>query len=332
MSRRAGLTLALMLCAPLRLAAVDLGGGSVGADWIRLDADARSAGMAGAMTAVDGGLSALGSDPAGLAALDRPALMAGYKAWVAGTSVQSLALGLPWGPGVLALSADNFSAGAVDRVGAPVNGGGPLDQGSVDLLFLRLGLTWAQTLGPFQAGVSLHVLDQSLDNAAAWGIYGDLGLRWRAPLPGLSLGAALQDWGPPLQGADLPRAWRAGAAYRPPTQPLLLLSADYVALAGDPNAGQAALGVEVTLHPRLSLRGGVLLGAAAASQGCTAGASFHVGGLTLHYAFQLLSGLDATHGLSLEYSFAAAPKPPPPPPPNKKAKHPAKKKKKRPLV
>jgi hypothetical protein len=296
------LLLALSLCAA-PLCAADTGGDTVGADWSRLDADARSTGLASAMTAEGGGLSSLGSNPAGLASLRRITLDAGFLSWVEGSSLQTLRVGLPWGPGALALSADSFNAGSVERVAVNPGGGNPTLQGDVNLFFLRLGLTWAQELGPTRLGLGLHVLDQNLDGNAAWGPSLDLGMSTRTPLPGFSLGAAALSLGPSLQGAALPRGWRLGAAYEAPFIPDLTLSTDYETLIDDPSSGLVDVGLELRVHANFTLRGGLKLGPSGTAQGYSAGASFRAGPVSLHYAYQQLSSLDASQGLSLDYAF-----------------------------
>ena len=130
MSARATALMALLgLALPALAASADLGGGDVGAAWTRLGAEGRSAGMAGAMTAVDGGLASLGFNSAGLAGLDRPQVSAGYLSWIEGTSLQTLAAGMPLGPGVAAGSVDYFNAGTVDRIAAPAPGSAPVPDG-----------------------------------------------------------------------------------------------------------------------------------------------------------------------------------------------------------
>lgn len=281
----------------------DLGGANVGATWTRLGAEARSASLAGAMSAVEGGLSSLGYNSAGLASLTRSSATLGYLAWVEGTSLQTLAVGLPWGPGVLAGSLDYFNAGKIDRVQAPVGGGSPRVQGTVDNFFLRLGANWAQTLGVLQVGGGLYVVDQSLDGASAMSIAMDLGLRAVTPLKGLSAGLAFQGLGPDLQGAPQPGTVRLGAAYRLPISLPLVLSLDYETLRHDLGTGTLDLGVEAVVHPHLSLRGGFKGGSSNAATGLTAGVGFNFDALTLNYAFQGLGDLGASHLLSLDWAF-----------------------------
>ena len=300
---KSSLMLLVLSLGGAQLSAVDLGGASVGADWARLDADARATGLASAMTAVGGGLSSLGSNPAGLASLRQATLDAGYLSWVDGSSLQTLRLGLPWGSGALALTADSVNAGSIERVVVPAGGGNPTLQGNVEVFFLRLGLTWAQDLGPCRLGIGLHALDQDLDGVSAWGPSLDLGLSTRTPLTGLSVGAAALSLGPALQGAALPRGWRVGAAYLPPFVPSAMLSTDYETLIDDSSSGLVDVGLEVRLHPNFCVRGGLKLGPSSTAEGYSAGASFFLGPLSLHYVYQQLGSLDASQGLSLDYAF-----------------------------
>lgn len=303
--KRADLILAvgMALLGPAGAWGGDLGGADIGASWSRLGAEARSAGMAGAMVSVDGGLASLGYNSAGLAGLDRPHATLGYLAWVEGTSLQTLSVGMPLGPGVGAVSLDYFNAGTVDRVQAPLPGGVPQVQGSADLFFLRVGADYAQALGPLQVGGGLRFLEQSLEGNSGLGVVFDLGLRVLTPLPGLSAGLAFQGLGPQIQGASLPGELRLGAAYFIPAAMGVLLSADYSTLRRDSSAGTLDLGAEVSVHPRLDLRAGFRTGSLNTATGLTAGAGFHFEALTLNYAFQGIGALGASHLLSLDWAF-----------------------------
>jgi len=75
-------------------------------------------------------------------------------------------------------------------------------------------------------------------------------------------------------------------------------------LIDDPNSGLIDVGLEVRLHPKFYVRGGLKLGPSSTAAGYSAGASFLLGPLSLHYAYQQLGSLDASQGLSLDYAFA----------------------------
>ncbi|MDE2293761.1 MAG: UPF0164 family protein, partial [Elusimicrobia bacterium] len=102
------LLLLLLAAAPARAAF------ETGAAFLTIDPSARSAALGGAYTAAAGMADSAFFNPAGLAAMTKNQLMAGHAQWLAQTSFDTLALGLPVHGTAFGLTAVRLSAGSID--------------------------------------------------------------------------------------------------------------------------------------------------------------------------------------------------------------------------
>jgi hypothetical protein len=210
MRRAAGLAVLLAL-APAGARAASA---SNGAAVLRLPASARASALGGAMTAVGGGLDSLDANPAGAAAVRGPSLLTSVVNGLVDDDFGSLAYAQPFKLGVAIAGFSYFDAGPVDIVN--------LDGSQQTVVAERdyVGKAgWAMPLG---GGLSVGAVGKAYkltlaQSASASGFAADAGARWVTPLPGLSLGAALQNFGPDVkfeQASDpLPLTARGGAAW-----------------------------------------------------------------------------------------------------------------------
>ena len=89
--------------------------------------------------------------------------------------------------------------------------------GTFGLYELNAGFSYAQRIGErFYAGASVRALHETIGPEGASGIAVDVGLLYRLPVEGVTVGAAYRNWGrmEPLdrERVPLPRTFRAGAA------------------------------------------------------------------------------------------------------------------------
>jgi hypothetical protein len=207
---------ALLIFAP----AVAFGAAAVdAASVLRLPLSARAAALGGALTAMDGGLDSLGINPAGVESKNAQ-LLTSFFTGISGDSFGFLGYAQPLKAGTAFAGFSYYDAGSVGIVNLDGS------QQTVDAERDYVGMAgWEMPLG---GGLSLGALGKAYkltlaQSASASGFAGDAGARWATPLPGLSLGAAVQNVGSNVrfeQASDpLPLTARAGAAWTYGTNP-----------------------------------------------------------------------------------------------------------------
>lgn len=207
--RKSALLAVLLLLPAAGRAAVAANGSTT----LRRSLSSRAAAFGGALTGAGAGLDSFGVNPAGLAATARPQLQSTLTSGVIDDAFGFLGYAHPLKAGVVAAGFAYYDAGSVTLVDAS---GSRSVNAQRD--FVGMG-AWAMPLpGGFSAGVVGKVYDFSLAQTAhASGFAADAGARWVSPLPGLSLGAAVQNLGPGVKfessSDPLPLVARAGAAW-----------------------------------------------------------------------------------------------------------------------
>lgn len=187
---------------------------SNGSTTLRRALSSRAAALGGAMTGLGAGLDSIGVNPAGLTGAARPELQSTLTSGVIDDVFGFLGYAHPLKAGVAAAGLAYYDAGSVTIVET----GGASRSVSAQRDFVGMG-AWAMPLGAgFSVGALGKVYDFSLAQTAhARGFAADAGARWVTPVPGLSLGAAVQDLGPGVKfesdSDPLPLTARAGAAW-----------------------------------------------------------------------------------------------------------------------
>ncbi|TBR23163.1 PorV/PorQ family protein [bacterium] len=292
---RAALLLAAVLFAAPRAHAE---AGRSAAAFLKRALGARAAAMGGAGTAlVDPGPGAPQFNPGGLARVARPSLTSAYLNGYGGVTHGYAAYAHPLPYGVLGTGLLYFNAGDI---------GLNLSDGTKRTVTSEEDLAWTLSYAvPLPFGVSVggsyRFLRMELaETASAVSHQGDAGALWRTPVKGLSLGAALQYWGPDIvfeeAGDPPPKTFRYGAALRLPdidaakVDPTVDLAAFDMTVAGDVvqtvfESPYQRLGVELGLTPslmsRIALRFGWVFNRFA--EGFTLGAGFKTGRYTFDF-------------------------------------------------
>lgn len=255
---------------------------------------ARAAAMGDASTAVTGDQPSVHTNPAGAALLTRKDFvlshhrsLAGihraYAGWATGNGTRGIGLML----GV------HSTGGLQARTGPSAQ---PL--GTFGFHEINTGLTYSQRLGGrMYAGASVRAVHEAIAGNRTWGVAVDVGLLLRTPVPGLDLGASVQNLGRTGRlGAErirLPLAYRIGAALRK--------GAGTLAVDGRfPQDGDAALhaGAEYAVSDILFLRAGVQTGSDVRAG--SFGLGLKRGNWRIAYAFVPSKlDLDGTHRIAL---------------------------------
>jgi len=307
---------------PLLLAALCLacaGGawatGSTGAVSLRRPVSARVVGLAETFAAAAGGASSMGSNPAGMAGADRPELESTFTSGVVDDAFGFIGYAHPTRLGVAAAGVAYYDAGDIELTFP--NGSKETRTAQRDMVF-QAG--WARALG---AGLSAGALAkfyrfELAQEARASGWAADAGLQWATPLPGLRLGAALQNLGQPVkfesESDPLPVTTRFGAAWTLSASPAARTDEYYSGTrlsflvdgikvqdeAAYPTAGgEFCLGVGDATE--LALRGGWIFNHA--SDGASFGAGVREGRFTVDYALAAKGVLGNVHHVSLAVRF-----------------------------
>lgn len=211
MKRAASLAVLLVLAPAAASASASA---SNGAAVLRLPLSARAAALGGGTSALAAGLDSFGVNPAGVAGGERPELLTSYFTGAADDSFGFFGYAHPTKLGTPMAGLSYYDAGNL----AVVNLDGTTQNVTAERDYVA-SLGWALPLG---SGLSVGAIGKGYkltlaQSASASGFAADFGARWKTPLRGLSLGAALLNAGPDVKfeqsGDPLPRTARGGAAW-----------------------------------------------------------------------------------------------------------------------
>ena len=255
---------------------------------------ARAAAMGDAYTAVVGDQTAAFWNPAGVALVGGKDFLLAYHRFLQG--IHQTYAGWAYGNGTrgLALSLGVHSVGGLETRTGPSSE--PL--GTFGMYELNAGLSYAQRIGErLYVGGSVRGLHETIGPEETSGAAVDVGVLYRLPAEGVTLGAAYRNWGRTgplgIERVPLPRTFRIGAALvRGP-------------LAGSvdvrfPEKGDRGihLGAEYAVRGPLFLRGGYRSGSE--TRNVSFGVGLHRRNWRVEYAYVPASlGLEGSHRLAL---------------------------------
>ncbi|MEK7390048.1 MAG: PorV/PorQ family protein [Elusimicrobiota bacterium] len=291
--------------------------GITGATTLRRPLSTRASAMAEAYSAVPGGLTSLGTNPAGLASTARPSLDTLFMSGVIDDTFGFIGWAQPMKKSAAAAGLSYYDAGKIDiRVS-----GGATETRTAARDFVG-HLAWALSLpANASAGATVKYYRFELaQEARASGFAFDLGTQWKTPVKGLALGGAIQNLGPNVkfeQESDpLPLTWRTGLSWSWMSVPVqedsaqtylsgtrFVACADAIKMRGE--AVLAALGAELAMDfgptTSIALRGGMRLNTNAGSM--TLGLGLREGRYRLDYALGEKSSLGHVHHAGLGVRF-----------------------------
>lgn len=281
-------------------AAADDRAGTAGGLFLRLADPPRTAAMGGAEAANSEGVFAAWGNPAGT--IRQAAREVGFARIqsFADISVNMIGYSQPvTDRDVLVLSYTGADFGAIegrDITGRPT--------GNVRTGDDAAGLTWGHRFGEsLSVGATVRYLASRLGRHRATAWTGDLGVHWRTPVRGLSLGGSAENLFGDLtfvrEKSRLPRTFRIGAA-QSLFEDRVLLAADLV--KGVDTDWEFAGGVEARVVRYLFLRAG---GTTARDEGeaWTLGIGLRFRRFALDYAFLPFGDLGDQHRASLRAEF-----------------------------
>jgi long-subunit fatty acid transport protein len=284
-----------------------LAAGTSSAQFLKMGAGARAAGMGDAFTAIDNDATAAYWNPAGLASMESAQISVSHNSALVDTQYQTINAAIPVAKNVMAASIYRMDHGSIEGYNVDNEKTGSFDAGS-----LAVGLTLSRKLSDnLLVGVSGKYVSESIESESAATFAGDVGVILKERLFNrFNFGFSMQNLGGKMtfvqEAESLPRTLRAGAS----TTFLagkLLMSADIV----KPNDRGASLhmGAEYKVNSLLNLRGGyqTVTGQEFDVDGLTnvtGGLGLNLNQLTFDYAFVPFGELGSMHRVSLLFRFA----------------------------
>jgi hypothetical protein len=264
---------------------------------------ARSQALGSAFVGVADDGTALFSNPAGLAGLSAPELLADTDLWLVGSFEQTLLWTFPAGKGLgLGVAGQYLGFGSIPGFD---NSGASTGTYGADRLNLKIG-GGVEFLPGWNLGADLEVDRDRVDQTGAGNFSVGVGFLGRLS-PQAKIGLSFDHAGILTAGESLLTQTRLGVSYLLPlggSQTLL------TALGGELDSGSDSfvqLGMEYnwaqTLFVRLGYQGAIQDQGLGGLTGLTAGAGAEVGGFRLDYAYSPYGDLGSAHRVTVGYLF-----------------------------
>ncbi|MDX6768599.1 MAG: hypothetical protein SF051_03645 [Elusimicrobiota bacterium] len=300
----------LLALAPARA----LAAGTTAGATLRRPVSARAAAMADALTALPAATDAFGANPAGLVAT-RPEVRTLFSHGSVEDSYGFMGSVVPWRGVSLAGGLAYYDAGRIDIVSA--TGARETRSAQRDMIG-SLGAAAPLGAGLTAGGLARFYRFELGGEARATGAALDAGLRWDAPVRGLSFGAALQNAGPgvkyEVESDPLPLTMRGGAAWTTdlpaPAESSMVYSGYRLTVAADAVQTRderlrggvgAEFGLDFGEATSVMLRGGWKLGSE--TDFITAGVGIREKRFFMDYALGARHDLGAVHHVALGARF-----------------------------
>ena len=280
------------------LAQTSAGGESF--EFLLLDANARAVAMGGAYTALATDANALLYNPAGLARVKMHEATFMHNQYLQGLTQEYLSMATASG---WSASFNYFNFGSIDRTTLSQQSGGI---GEFGLSNMALGAGYGWNYGALSLGGGLKYIRETADNITAAGCAADIGaLLDIKRLPGLTMGAALQNMGPAVKFISKrekpPFLIRGGMAYSFNAFNSLSVAALDVSKV-DSDKLRFGLGAEILLNNVIALRAGFTT-RNEAGIGLTAGVGWQWKSGSIDYALAPFGDLGLAHRISLNYRW-----------------------------
>lgn len=273
------------------------------AQFLKMGAGARAAGMADAFSAVADDVTAGYWNPAGLQQISSPEMSVMQNNSLVETQYQYAGAALPMGRSAIGLSLFSMNYGSIDRYSASDAKDGSFSAGS-----MAGSLTLSSQLREgLNFGISTKYIQEKIENESATGFAADIGLLMKTGAARWS--ATVQHLGPQMkfiqEKSSLPLTFRLGSSATVMNKSLTVA---LDAIKPNDSALSIAGGVEYKPVSMITFRGGYKLQTSNSvkadnSTGLTAGLGVNVGAFILDYAFVPFGDLGNTHRFSLLVKF-----------------------------
>ncbi|NNC95446.1 MAG: PorV/PorQ family protein [Chitinophagales bacterium] len=175
--------------------------GEAGAYELLINGWARSAGLFGMNSATVSGVEAMRINPAGLAGIQGTEINISYSSWLTGADVNIYKAGFGQRLGeenIIALSVMSLDFGEINRT--TVNLPEPV-LGTFSPTFINIGIGYSRIFSnSITGGVTLRVVNESIEDIGATGFAVDLGLQYvTGPKENIHFGVSMRNVGTPMR-------------------------------------------------------------------------------------------------------------------------------------
>jgi long-subunit fatty acid transport protein len=277
--------------------------GTSSAQFLKLGAGARAAGMGDAFTSISDDVTAAYWNPAGLAQIKKTELSMMHNTYLVDTQYQFLGAAFPVKSNTVAFSFFRLDHGDIDEYS-----GSDVKIGSFDAGSTAINISFARKISEgFLLGVSGKYVSENIDSEKASTFAGDIGLLLTQGK--FNFGLSLQHLGGGLtfvqEESPLPQTFRLGTSTKFLNEKLLA-ALDFSKPQDD--SGTLHLGAEFRALSAIALRGGYQTTPGnqldvSGLKGISGGLGATLGLFTLDYAFIPFGDLGNTHKISALIKF-----------------------------
>ena len=282
-----------------------------GAEFLKIDTDARAVSMGSAYTAAADGVNSISYNPAGLASLKGVELDFSHTNWLLDSKHDFLGLGmplkttgglLPAGNWVMGLGVTRLTSGSMESRGAD-----RLASGSFNAYDQAVSLAMAGAMGRTRVGMAAKYIEGSIAGEKARAVAMDVGAtRGLGNLP-VSLGLSVQNLGTPMkyisQKDPLPLTFATGLLFS--VAPGFSMALDIKRLVYDKQT-DFSIGTEYSFIPGFALRTGYMLNNAAfdtKNKGFSVGAGVNLLNTRFDYSVTPFGVLGDAQKITLKKKF-----------------------------
>ena len=210
---------ALVAAAGLMAGAAWADQGTTAASFLKLATGPRAIAMGGSFAGLADDVNALNYNASGLAYLNDKEITLMHAIWFQDIYYDNGAVAWPiHNIGTLGLNVLYLNAGTFDGYTLDASGN-PQSTGTFGASDMALGLAFARQVIPnISAGLLVKYISETIDGTSDGGVAVDISGLYHTPLPGLSLGANIQNLGPAIgfnNTYSLPINFRLGVGYKP---------------------------------------------------------------------------------------------------------------------
>lgn len=282
------------------------GVGTTGADFLKFGVGARGLAMGSAFISVVDDANAIYWNPGALGAIGKRSLTASYGALFQDENQGFLGYINPLrdNGGTLGVGLDYLVVSNIEKRAAESEAPDSSISNQNFALSGSYGCNTAVT--GLSVGGNLKYIRETLDTFSGNAVALDAGALYKTPVPELTSGLVLQNFGTKIGPDVLPMTVKGGASYRM-FQQRLTLASDVDWLAQDQRV-YWDLGTEFWVHPSLAVRAGYQFGHGqdqldSALVGTSFGVGLYIERFRIDYAFLPFGNLGDTHRMSLGWMF-----------------------------
>ena len=296
-----GLALGFLLIPTTRISSA-LG---TGAEFLKIDTDAKAVSMGSAYTAMADGVEAMRYNPSGLAGMKQVELGFSHTSWLLDTQHDFIGVAMPAGKRsgmTIGLGLTRLSNGRIDSRNADRSVGN-----SHTAYDQAITASFAGQIKKTKVGIGAKYIESSLAGEKASAVAFDLGLMHGLGRLPLSVGLSVQNLGTPMkyisQKDPLPLTFAAGILVN--VIPGFNMAMDVKRMVYDKRT-DVSFGTEYSVLPMISLRTGYLMNNSRAGTGLNAiniGAGVNFWGTQFDYAVSPYGDLGNTQKITLKKKF-----------------------------